>query len=248
MTASGNLMEIFSSFQGEGIHAGVRQIFIRLGQCHMRCVYCDTPQSWEQARSWRIEREPHSGEFETGDNPVSVDRILSAVDRYLAGRLAYHSVSITGGEPLLQTGFLVELLPEIRKRRPVYLETSGTLSDRLEKVAAWVDVFALDIKPLSTPGVTADPADIRRCLEIARGRGFVKIVVMRDSPTDDEILSSVALIRSVDPRMPLVLTPVTPVNPAAIAPSPERLCQLKARCSGLTVLVVPQIHHLAGWI
>src|SRR5207253_3040435 len=42
---AGNVSELFVSFQGEGVHAGRRQLFARLGGCPLRCRYCDEPES-----------------------------------------------------------------------------------------------------------------------------------------------------------------------------------------------------------
>lgn len=240
-----NLMEIFTSYQGEGLYAGVRQLFIRFAICHMRCIYCDTPESWTAARYYRVERRPHSGEFDAFENPATTERLLEHVDRALAHGLEYHSAGITGGEPLAHAAFLERFLPKLRERLPVYLETSGTLSNALGRIASWVDYFALDIKPPSTPGVRADWDDIQRCLSIARGRGFVKIVVMADTPTEDEVRRAHAIM---PPEMPLVLMPVTPVNAASVPPGGERLQQLRRLCEKRNVYVIPQIHRLAGWL
>src|SRR3989338_8452144 len=114
MKDKGYLLEIFSSYQGEGIYAGVRQIFIRLGGCNIRCNYCDTPESWTFQKTYRVENPPESNVFETFDNPVGTADIISVVKEYIE-RAKYHSISITGGEPLVQTAFLQSLLPELRK-------------------------------------------------------------------------------------------------------------------------------------
>ena len=41
------VIEIFPSFEGEGIDAGVPTIFIRLAGCSVGCVWCDTKDSWQ---------------------------------------------------------------------------------------------------------------------------------------------------------------------------------------------------------
>jgi len=50
----GNVSEVFVSFQGEGVHAGRRHLFVRLGGCPLRCRYCDTPESLVPTAQCRI--------------------------------------------------------------------------------------------------------------------------------------------------------------------------------------------------
>jgi len=240
---SGNILEIFSSYQGEGVRVGERQVFVRLSICHLRCVYCDTPESWTASKTWREEIGPMSQQFEERSNPATIEQVLTAVNRHAPGA---RSVSITGGEPLVQIDFLEALLP--RLPLPVYFETSGTMSDRLARVAGHVDFFSLDFKPPSTPGVRLDWTDFEGCVRIAAGRpGQIKIVVMAESPTPDEVARAVEIVRRTDPALPFVFTPVTEVNERSRAPSAGRLAEIRERVRGLTLHVIPQIHSLVGW-
>ena len=43
-----NLIEIFSSFQGEGPHLGEPMAFLRFQDCALSCKFCDTPASFEK--------------------------------------------------------------------------------------------------------------------------------------------------------------------------------------------------------
>ena len=36
------VVEIFHSVQGEAFHTGVPHVFIRFGNCNLRCEWCDT--------------------------------------------------------------------------------------------------------------------------------------------------------------------------------------------------------------
>lgn len=229
----GHLLEMFSSWQGEGPYAGLKQVFVRLSGCHLRCVYCDTPESWERAGSWSFAGEKRQ-------NPVSVGAALEAI-RSLG---PHPSVSITGGEPVLQAEFVRELALGVRGLgMSTYLDTSGTLAERLARCADAIDVFAFDIKLPSCPGVRSDWEDTRRCLELARGReAFVKIVVLQE--TSEEELAQAA--RLVPAEMPIILQLATPVNSSTRPPEGDRLARLRQAC-GRDVSVMPQLHVLAGW-
>ena len=241
---------MYSSYQGEGPLAGIRQVFVRFSGCHLRCVYCDTPESWERSAGWRCERAPGARVFEARTNPVSSEEVVDLI-RLWAEAVPHHSVALTGGEPLLQPEFLKAIAVGARAAGlKTYLDTSGTLADRLKIVADAVDIFAFDIKLPSCPGVRMDWDDARRCLEAARGReALVKIVVMEDSDPD-EVARAARLVREVDPGFKVVLQPVTPVSEATVEPSGRTLAAMRARCleEGIEPLVIPQLHKLAGWL
>jgi organic radical activating enzyme len=246
----GHLLEMFSSYQGEGPLAGVRQIFVRLSGCHLRCVYCDTPESWERSARWRIESAPGARAFEERSNPVRSEDVIETI-RDWQGQLPHHSVAFTGGEPLLQPEFVKSIAGGARSLGlKTYLDTSGTLAPSLELVADSIDIFALDLKLPSCPGVRLDWEDARRCLEAVRGReAFVKIVVMEDSDPD-EVARAARLVRETDPAIRVVLQPVTPVSAATVEPSGRTLIAMRRRCleEGVEPLVIPQLHKLAGWL
>lgn len=120
--------EIFESIQGEGLYVGVNQLFIRFTQCNLNCNYCDT-------------------DYVTKKREYEVNELTDIINGYRN----IHSVSLTGAEPLMETEFLVNLLPKIR--HTIYLETNGTLYQNLEKVINNVDIISMDIKlPSSTKG------------------------------------------------------------------------------------------------
>lgn len=247
---TGYLIEMFSSFQGEGPWAGLRQIFVRLSGCHLRCAYCDTPESWERSAGWTLETAPGSREFHGRANPVASEEVLRIIREWQAGT-AYHSIALTGGEPLLQPDFVRALAEGARSLGlKTYLDTSGTLAPNLKAVADSIDIFALDLKLPSCPGVRLDWDDARACLEAVRGReAFVKIVILQDSDPA-EVARAARLVRQTDPAIRVVLQPVTPVSSHTIEPSGRTLATMRARCleEGVEPLVIPQLHKLAGWL
>ena len=92
------ISEIFQSIQGEGKYLGVRQVFIRFFGCRLGCRWCDTDYA----------RNPQAGRF----TEMNVDEVMGRAASLWAG---CHSISLTGGEPLLQAGFLKELFPRLKK-------------------------------------------------------------------------------------------------------------------------------------
>ncbi len=69
------LIEVFHSVQGEGRFVGVPMAFVRLATCPLRCLYCDTPNSYEAPPRLPVRtgvRELHE------PNPVAADRAASA--------------------------------------------------------------------------------------------------------------------------------------------------------------------------
>jgi organic radical activating enzyme len=157
MSCDANIVEVFSSLQGEGLFVGYPQLFIRLGGCNLRCTYCDTPEGLSLQKTGRIETRPFSGKWLTLKNPVAAPALLAHVFRLIKGFPHYHSVSITGGEPLLHTDFLKAILPPIRKKLPILLETNGTLPARLKAVIKLVDIVSMDIKM---------PSDLRKSVDV----------------------------------------------------------------------------------
>ena len=187
-----------------------------------------------------------SGRFETEDNPLSRERVLELVKERVE-QWSPHSVSITGGEPLLQSEFLAELLPEIPA--PVYLDTSGTMAGRLETIIDHLDFVAPDIKLPSCPGVKVQPEDAKRCVEIARRKDvFVKVVVMEDS-REIEVENAAHMVAEVDPSIPFILQIATEVNEQTVAPGGREIRKFRKAAERhlRDVSVLPQLHPLMGW-
>ncbi len=66
----------------------------------------------------------------------------------------HDTIGLTGGEPLLHTPFLVELLPQVRSvtSLPVYLETGGHRPEQLDTILPYIDSMGMDFKLPSTSG------------------------------------------------------------------------------------------------
>ena len=155
--------EIFASIQGEGPYIGYKQLFIRLCSCNLHCKYCDTEFDIQNSKEY------------------SKEELLRIVNE----NLDCHSVSFTGGEPLLSIDFLKEFLPQCKL--PVYLETNGTLYENLEQVIKYVDFISADIKLSSCTGLNALWDKHEKFFEIASGKKLFAKMVFDNSITDEEI-------------------------------------------------------------
>lgn len=236
-----NIIEIFSSIQGEGKYVGCRQVFLRLEGCNLNCTYCDTDSKAGTHPNCVVEEGAGTYHLVPYPNPVSPERAAELVALAAAG-VPHQALSITGGEPLLHASFIRALAPHVHL--PIYLETNGTLYAELKKCIDCVAGISMDIK---LPSVTAHPVwDAHvRFLEIAKVKDtWIKIVVAAESP-DSEIDTAVRLVADTAPETMLILQPVTPCG-GCMKPSSEQL--LKWQETALrrlaNVRVIPQTHRM----
>lgn len=88
-------LESFGSADGPGV-----RYLIFLSGCPMRCAYCHNPDTWNVS----------AGEL------MSADEILDKAENYRAYWGEAGGITVSGGEPLLQIDFLVELLRSAKER------------------------------------------------------------------------------------------------------------------------------------
>lgn len=103
------VVEKFISINGEGILCGQLAIFIRLAGCNLSCSYCDT--------SW------------ANDKDVKYDLMTTEEIYEYIKSTEIRNITLTGGEPLLQSG-INELLERLSEDRDIHveIETNGSIS------------------------------------------------------------------------------------------------------------------------
>lgn len=213
------ITEIFWSFQGEGLYIGVPQLFIRFAGCNLQCPYCDEPQSLKSGHAY------------------TPDMLMAEIKPLL--KRPVHSISLTGGEPLLQVDAIKAVLPELP--RPVFLETNATLPGRLEEIAGHITYFSLDFKP----GYEREFADSLVHIKDRSGV-YVKYVVLRDFLIT-ELEQCCRSIAAINADIPLILQPVTPVSGIKSAKPQDSFRAFNTASRHLkTVRVIPQAHKLIG--
>lgn len=125
--------ESFGSVDGPG----VRFVIFTAG-CAMRCQFCHNPDTWH---------------MKTG-TPQEADDLIKKALRYRSYWGSEGGITVSGGEPLLQIDFLVELF-RLAKKNGIHttLDTSGNPFTREEpffgkfqELMQYTDLILLDIK------------------------------------------------------------------------------------------------------
>ncbi len=217
------IAEIFESVQGEGVYTGVRQVFVRFFGCNMSCSYCDTPLATFQEYS------------------------VAGLTEALAAFRDYHSLSLTGGEPLCQTEFLQVFLSRFKRAdNLVYLETNGTLVHELARVLDLIDIVAMDMKLPSSGGGAPRWKEHEDFLRLAQDKDvFVKMVVNEETSRED-VRAARDVIRRVKPDVPVVLQPQWGCDSEALYLKMMGYQQDLADAGITNVRMRPQAHKLAG--
>jgi organic radical activating enzyme len=239
------LVEVFSSIQGEGLYVGCRQVFVRLAGCNISCQYCDTRESFSAPALARLEIDPGRRTFINVPNPLPIAELVSYVAELCQS--PHHSISVTGGEPLLYPQVIKALAPLRKTGVKLYLETNGTLPVALQSVINVVDIVSLDFKLPSIMGGKECWQEHEAFLRIAAARtAFVKVVISGET-TQAEIDRSIELIAAVDGKIPLIFQPVTAVNGVqSVDPAKTLLWQEQALRHLQDVRVIPQTHKIMG--
>lgn len=247
------LSEIYSAIQGEGPLIGVRQIFVRFSVCDLRCVWCDTPESLIKNEFCIVEESISSRKFQKIENPINKSDLLSFI-RQLSPD-SHHSISLTGGEPLLQSAFLNNFLPLIKKTfsLPIYLETGGHRPKELNKIINLLDYISMDFKLPSSANTEVLWDKHKEFLEVSLKAKhlqnmWIKIVITKNT-LFDELIYSVNLIKSVYPENApeIILQPVSKINDV-IPPGEFELLDIQKKLLNIypNIRVIPQVHKLIG--
>lgn len=119
---------------------GVRFIVFMQG-CHMRCRYCHNPDTWK---------------IDGGDE-VTADEILKRALRFKPYWGKDGGITISGGEPLLQIDFVIELFKKAKELGiNTCIDTAGnpfTKEDpffsKFEELMKYTDLLLLDLKEIN---------------------------------------------------------------------------------------------------
>ena len=121
-------IESFGTVDGPGI-----RFVLFLQGCSLKCKYCHNRDTWDI----------NSGSYK------SLDDIYEKILKYKNYICPRGGVTVTGGEPLLQYEFLIELFKKLKCANiHTCIDTSGMfkITDKIKELISLTDLFLLDIK------------------------------------------------------------------------------------------------------
>lgn len=122
-------VESFGTVDGPGI-----RFVLFLQGCHLQCKYCHNRDTWDI----------NGGQYK------SIDEILEKIKKYKNYIMfSGGGVTVTGGEPLLQVKFLIELFKKLKEEKiHTCIDTSGMviLTEDIKELLNYTDLVLLDIK------------------------------------------------------------------------------------------------------
>ena len=125
-------IETFGTVDGPGI----RYVVFFQG-CHLQCKYCHNRDTWDI----------NNGKY------ISIDQLVDNIKNYLTYIKPRGGVTISGGEPLLQPYFLINLFKKLKKLGVhTAIDTSGMveITDTIKDVLSLTDLVLLDIKHIDS--------------------------------------------------------------------------------------------------
>lgn len=166
---------------------GIRYVIFLQG-CPLRCKFCHNPDTW----------------FGDTGNQKTVQELVHDILKYKDFFIFSNGgVTLSGGEPLLQKDFVLELFKELKKYAiHTALDTCGyvNIDDTISEILDYTDLLLFDIKQLNSKDhkeLTGKPnekildflkfADKKSNLEI-----WIKLVMLTGTTAEPEYLKNVA--------------------------------------------------------
>lgn len=249
------LKELFSGIQGEGLWVGYRQIFLRFLGCDLRCNWCDTPESLQIKKEIGFKFEKKAGErnFQIENNSISLEKLCKLI-LSLENDLPHHSLSLTGGEPLLQADFIKTILSELKNNfdfKPlIFLETGGHKPKELEKIIDKLDFISFDLKLPSSTLEKPLWEEHKQFIEIAKTKkGYAKAVLTGETTMQD-LEKACNLLQNTNFEIVLqIVSPIIDKNNYSV-PSSVQIIEWQNFAINLLgsakVRVMPQTHKFIG--
>ena len=118
-------IETFGLVDGPGIRT-----VVFLSGCKLRCKYCHNPEMWVKG--------------EENYTPSQLAKKILRNKNYFKRK---GGVTFSGGEPLLQSKFIIEVIKILKEENiHIALDTAGVGNGNYEEILKYIDLVILDIK------------------------------------------------------------------------------------------------------
>ena len=129
--ASINKIETLGLSDGPGIRTVV---FFQ--ECKLRCKFCHNPETWTEK-----------------DNNYTTEELEKKLLKSKPYFKNNGGITFSGGEPLLQKKFLIEICKQLKKENiHIALDTAGIGNGNYEEILENIDLVLLDIKSITKEG------------------------------------------------------------------------------------------------
>lgn len=179
MGACVNSIETFGLVDGPGIRT-----VIFLNGCKLRCKFCHNPETWSMGKA----------NYTTDELVAKILRNKPYFKRNNGG------VTFSGGEPLLQIGFLLDICKKLKEAGVhIALDTSGVGIGKYDEILSLVDLVLLDIKHPNKEGYKnltglgiAESERFIDCLNKSEKPVWIRQVIVPGIMDNDEYLVELA--------------------------------------------------------
>ncbi len=161
---------------------GIRTV-IFLSGCKLRCKYCHNPEMWKMQ-----------------DPNYTPEELVEKIIRNKPYFKNNGGVTFSGGEPLLQSKFLIEVCKLLKKHNiHIALDTSGVGNGNYDEVLSYVDLILFDIKHTSNnkyEELTGQPINESKAFIEALNKSgkpvWIRQVIVPGLMDNDEYLESLS--------------------------------------------------------
>ena len=193
LTMNLRIHSIFRSTEGEGVHIGTPQVFVRFQGCNIGCLNCDSKETWEFV-----------------EETMTMHEVLAEIENLCGqGVSRIQRVSITGGDPLHPQNVesVIALCQKLKKSGFfVNIEAAGTRV--VNEIFDIIDYISFDFKTPST-GVRTNAKTLKSLCDQYSGKAQIKAVIADKNDFEATFDMLERTLGSMDqiPDIPWVLTP-----------------------------------------
>jgi pyruvate formate lyase activating enzyme len=181
-----NVASVHSYDISTGVDGPGTRFVLFLAGCPLRCLFCQNPDTWHMRDGRRM----------------TLDEVMAEVALYRRFlRVAKGGVTVSGGEPLLQSQFVTQFFRRCKEwELPTALDTAGLLGVRAgAELLAVTDLVLLDIKsfdPATYRRVTGQEVDpttafARRLADLGKSM-WIRFVLVPGLTNDSENVAGIA--------------------------------------------------------